>query len=127
MSRMFVTLYNILKGDWGSWNAWSAWSSTCGEAERERLRSCKNQDLLCDDRFCAGSNRQNERQAKPCCEFGSLFFIPYSKSQAIPRMDPGRVGTSGVVAVSRAAQDKQLAGALVNFFLIVMEDPVRVL
>ena len=49
------------------------------------------------------------------------------KSQAIPRMDLGRIGTSGVVVVSHAAQDKCLAGAFVNFFLTVMGDPVRVL
>ena len=42
-------------------------------------------------------------------------------------MDPGRVGTSGVVAASRAAQDKCLAGAFVHFLLSATEDPVRVL
>ena len=42
-------------------------------------------------------------------------------------MDPGPLGASGVVAASRVAQDKRLAGALVHFLLSAVEDPVRVL
>ena len=42
-------------------------------------------------------------------------------------MDPGPHGASGVVAASRAAQDKCLAGALAFFLPSAVEDPVRVL
>ena len=49
------------------------------------------------------------------------------KSQAILLMGPGPIGTFGVVAVSRVAQDKRFAVANVHFLLVVMEDTVRVL
>ena len=49
------------------------------------------------------------------------------KSQAILLMGIGPIGTSGVLAAPRVAQDKALAVAIVHFLLIVMEDPVRVL
>ena len=42
-------------------------------------------------------------------------------------MGPGPIGTSGVLAASRAAQDKRFAVANVHFLLVVVEDPVRVL
>ena len=42
-------------------------------------------------------------------------------------MDPGPLGASGVVAVSRAAQDKCLADALALFLPSAVENPVRVL
>ena len=42
-------------------------------------------------------------------------------------MGIGPIGTSGVLAASRVAQDKSLAVAIVHFLLVVVEDPVRVL
>ena len=42
-------------------------------------------------------------------------------------MDLGPLGASGVVAASRAAQDKCLADALALFLPSAVENPVRVL
>ena len=49
------------------------------------------------------------------------------KSQAILLMGLGPIGTFGVIAASRVAQDKHFAVANVHFLLVVVEDPVRVL
>ena len=42
-------------------------------------------------------------------------------------MDPGPLGACGVIAASRVAQDKCLAGVLALFLLSAVEDPVRVM